>query len=356
MEGPVSFHPVDVEFFDELIGPLVAGRKINPEAYLETALRVRQTAWQAARYVRALEQALEALEPVPRVAQEGILGTLKSKLEQLTYRPGEVTRQVAEHVDPELHLRGRPFFITEAKTDRVTEMVDEYLAALSPDSADSLALEQLVRLDAGLAKSVDPVDGPEMTADFAYRSDLLAALREIYEMAHAAREGQSFGRPDQPRRPAQELIPTELPWRSVALHARTRPFWLAWNVDGLDPVCRAAGIEPPPFLVPAWRLFAEGCEQFPQLKDALEVEPRGARAVGGFVSPSDIPQLVGFLQTNGSRIIREATRHGVGATCRTLLCKMRECAAYAERHGLGYLEASGILPPDVEPDDEPAAP
>jgi hypothetical protein len=355
MNGAVSFHPVDVEFFDELVGALVAGRKVNPEPYLEAALRVRQSCWQASRYVRALELALEALEPVPREAQAGILGSLKSKLDQITYRPDKLSQQVADRVDADLHLRGRPFFITETASERVSEMVDEYVSATTPDAADSLALEQLVRLDAALAKQVDPVDGSEMTADFAYRSDLLGALREIYDLANAARAGSSWGRPDQPRRPALQLIRDELPWRAVTLHARTHPFWIAWDVDGLDTVCRAAGLEPPGFLVPAWRLFAESCEQFPDLKEALGVEIAGKRGVGAFVSPGDIPEMLDFLQTQGSKIIREATRHGVGQTCLTLLCKIRECASYAQLHGLGYLEATGVLPPDADPEDEPAA-
>ena len=33
-----------------------------------------------------------------------------------------------------------------------------------------------------------------------------------------------------------------------------------------------------------------------------------------------------------------------GTTCATLLRKIRECAAYAERRGVGYLEARGVPP------------
>ena len=31
-----------------------------------------------------------------------------------------------------------------------------------------------------------------------------------------------------------------------------------------------------------------------------------------------------------------------------LLRKIKECAVYAQRHSLGYLEASGITPPERE--------
>jgi len=31
-----------------------------------------------------------------------------------------------------------------------------------------------------------------------------------------------------------------------------------------------------------------------------------------------------------------------------LMRKIKECAVYAHHHGFGYLEASGLLPPDRE--------
>ena len=52
--------------------------------------------------------------------------------------------------------------------------------------------------------------------------------------------------------------------------------------------------------------------------------------------------LLEFLNTEGTKIIRVATQHGEGPACTTLLRKIRECAAYATRHEMGYLEASGM--------------
>jgi hypothetical protein len=33
MKGVISFHPVDVGFFDDVIVPLVAGKKIDPDPF-----------------------------------------------------------------------------------------------------------------------------------------------------------------------------------------------------------------------------------------------------------------------------------------------------------------------------------
>jgi hypothetical protein len=39
---------------------------------------------------------------------------------------------------------------------------------------------------------------------------------------------------------------------------------------------------------------------------------------------------------------------GEGEMATSLLRKMKECSVYAHRRGWGYLEASGILPPERE--------
>ena len=83
------------------------------------------------------------------------------------------------------------------------------------------------------------------------------------------------------------------------------------------------------------------------------VEPRG---LGGFVAPENVPDLISFLTTQGAKIIRVASRHGQGPAASILLKKIRECAVYAERHGCGYLEGSGILPPGVETVEEVSLP
>ena len=128
------------------------------------------------------------------------------------------------------------------------------------------------------------------------------------------------------------------------MHGRAVPFWIARDVDGLETVCRAADVEPPGCLVPAWRLFARTSEAFPDLRDALSIDLQRTRGVGAFAGPDDVPELLDFLGDQGSRIIQVATRHGEGGRCATLLRKIRECATYAKRHGMGYLEAAGVVP------------
>jgi len=355
MRGTVSFHPVKVEFFDEMILPLVAGRKVSPDAYLDGALRLRDYSSRARRYQRALQETLERNEPPRPEPGAGLLRNLRVRLEQFDHREDELTHRIRVNVNPDLHLYGRPFLITEGSAPRVAERVEEYCEAPHGDAVESLALEQLVHMDAEMARSLQPLEGPELLADLTYRSELLQGLKDLYDIAHAARRGETWGPATGTRRPAMSVLLSELPWRAVLLHSKAIPFWVGRDVDGLETICRAAGVTPPDFIVPPWRLFAGACEEFSDLRDALHVELQAPRDAAAFISPADVPRLLDFLNTNGSRIIQAASRHGEGATCTVLLRKIRECATFAESHGMGYLEGSGILPPDLEGDTDASA-
>jgi len=354
VKGTVSFHPVDVAFFDETIAPLVAGGKIDPERFVADAIGVRKTHWQVRRFSRAIEALRAAAEPPGPGAGAGLWEKTKAYLERFDWRPDDLTRRVLDRVDPDLHLAGRPFLITEISTPKVVETVDRYRAASVPRAAEAIAKEQLARLDPDLARDLAPEDGLDLSADLLHRSDLLAALTRIHELAAAARADRAWGDGDAAGKPAREVLRDELPWRALYLHARVVPFWIARDVDGLETVARAARVPAPEMMVPAWRLFAAACDEFAELKSTLHLEVKGSRDVGAFVAPDDVPKLLDFLNVHGARIIQAAAREGEGQACATLLRKIRECAAYAERHGLGYIEASGLVPPDLD-DAEPAS-
>jgi hypothetical protein len=342
MFGRVSFHPIDLQFFDELIQPLLEGKKVNPESYLERAMCVRAVQSCTDRYIREMEFHMEAVKPPPPPAEGKLWDKVRARLEQFDFRPDPVSVLVARSVEPELHLSGRPFLITEGSGERVAQLVDEYLGARSPAEAESLVLEQLIRLNPKLGGSLNPEGDSEGFGDPTYRRELLDALRQLFDLAQAAGKDEMWGRAGTERRAASEVLVEELPWRATLLQSRALPYWMATDVVGLVSVCRAANVPEPDFLVPAWRLFGEICETFPQLRERLHVELRAERDVGCFVAPDDIPSLLKFLGENGAAIIRAAAQVDEGPACKTLLRKIRECCRFAESKGFGYLEASGI--------------
>ena len=348
MKGYVSFHPIDLAFFDELIAPLVAGRKVNPDEFLRRAVLFRRNSWVARGYATAVSQFAAASEPPTADPGASPWRRLRANLERIDYRPDELSRKAAQGFDADLHLDGRPFFIAEGSAERVAAAVEAYAAAESEPAAAKLARDQVARIDADLAREIGPAEIPDLSSDLGYRSDLLRLLTKIHDLGRAAREGRTFADDDDAPRPATEALPEALPFRAVAMHARGTPFWIGRDVDGLETICRAAGVRAPDCLSPAWRVFAESCEAYPSLKESLGLELRRPKDVGAFVSPGEVDQLLHFLADHGARIINAAARGGEGAMATSLLRKMKECAVYAQRHGLGYLEASGILPPDRE--------
>jgi hypothetical protein len=89
--------------------------------------------------------------------------------------------------------------------------------------------------------------------------------------------------------------------------------------------------------------------ELPEFFEGLTAEIEGPRELGAYAAPRHVGELLAFLAENGGRMIQVATRHGEGARCTSVLHKIRECLRFAERFGVGYLEASGIHPPLVEP-------
>lgn len=354
MKGTVSFHPVDVDFFDGVIGSLCEGGKINPEAFLRDALRIRHAWWQARRFARGLEWlATRATAPEPS-PEESFWSRVRTRLEKIDHRPEEQAVLAHRLLERDLHLRGRPFFVTEGSAERVAESVDRYRGAATEAEAESEARAQMKRLDPRLDASVEPVDGPELSADLVHRNELLQELKEIFDLARAARTGATWHPAGRASRPSADVVAAELPWRALSLHARVVPFWIADDVDGLETICRAAGVPPPECLAPAWRLFAPAIEAVPALKERLGLELCGPRDVGAVVLPGEIAALLEFLEEHGARIIQAAARAGEGPAATALLRKIKECAVYASRHGLGYLEGSGIRFPDLVEEAEPS--
>jgi len=350
MRGLTSFHPVEPAFFLEVVQPLVSGSKIDPEPYLLRALQHRVGAWSTRQYIRTLDILLEESTPPPPPTTGSRWEKLRARLEVFDFRANPLATLVKKAIHRDLHLLGRPFLIADGSPRAVAEVVQRYREAETAGVIEQLVEDQLGQMSPALAGKIQPDADSEMPPDGAYRTGLMEALREIHDLAQAARKGEFWNEGGaNGRQPAVNFLPTYLPWRAAWLHSRMLPFWMAENVDGLETICRAAGVTTPDCLVPAWVLFGDACDEFPKVRQELHHELTSSRGTGGYVSPEDVPELVTFLKAHGGQIIQAATREGEGPRCSVLLRKMRECATYAEKSGLGYLEAQGIEPLGPDP-------
>ncbi len=364
MKGIVSFHAIDPRFFEGVIGPLVAGANVNLDAFLESAVRARRNAHQADRWTRALHAILEGARPPsiePILAKSGsarevvlssvglvrspraLLDGIKARLDRYDYRLDALSRLVVTKIDPELHLFGRPYFVTEATLKNIADAVDRYRDAPTVLAVDNLVVEQLTLLDAGLAR-VEVGDAGEPASDFEYRSAAFREVQVLSGLPRAAREGQTWLTPDGARRPALQVLQADLAWTAVNAHARIHPAWIARDVDGIEAMCEFAGLPPTPFSENAERLFPTEVAKL--FGDSLTRELSAARDVGAYVPPDRVPDLLEFLTAGGAKILRAASRFGESAAAELVLRKVRECATYAAKHQFGYLEAVGVVPGD----------
>ena len=313
MQGIVSFHPVDFKFFDKIVQPLVAGEKANPEQFLDDGPAGPRRRLGSLRYKLGSRSAVRVAQ-APASARRGhrlAEGPRAAGAFRLQARPAG--QRVAETVEPDLHLHGRPFLITEGSADRVAALVDEYLSADGEEAVRALVLEQLsasTRRSAGRSSRVEP---GHQTADMVYRRELLTRLKVLYDLPHAARQGGHLGPCERRADTGRTALPRELPWRAVFLHSRAVPFWIGRDVDGLDSICRAADVEPPVASAGRGACSPASCEEFPGLRESAGFEMTITRRdVGAFVPPEEIPDLLSFLSAEGSRIIQAATQHGEG--------------------------------------------
>src|SRR5262245_63874217 len=139
MKGYVSFHPIDLSFFDELIAPLVSGRKVNPDDFLRRAVLLRRSGWVARGFAVAVEQFAAAAEPPKADPSATPWQRLRANLEKFDHRPDALAQKAALGFDPELHRDGRPFFIAEGSAERVASAVDAYVAAETEAAAEKIA-------------------------------------------------------------------------------------------------------------------------------------------------------------------------------------------------------------------------
>jgi hypothetical protein len=348
MKGIISFHPLDLGLFERFITPLIAGEKIAPQDYLDQAIRLRDNLHRADAMVMGIRHRMESAAPPKAENGAPLWKKLKARLDAMEHQVDETTMTLQRRVEPDLHLEGRPFFIAEGSARKVAEFVDEYRTAGDSDQVDALAREQLIRLDRRLAGAVEPSPGKELSNAYNYRQELLDKMKTLYDLMKAARSGGDWPDRNDRRIKADRVVEKELPWRALYIHSRAVPFWQARDVDGLETVCRAGGVDPPNCLVPAWGILAAACSEYPGLRKSMQLELSSDHSVGGYVPPEEIPDLLGFLNLEGAKIIQEATRQGAGPTCTLLLKKIRECATYAEQKGAGYLEAAGLVPPHLD--------
>src|SRR3954468_6169837 len=177
----ISYHPVDLAFFHERVIPFVRGERtlddLQPAALRIAKVRFRANAWG--------------------------LGVLK------------LEEGAAGAFDSDLHVWGRPFFITSASPEEVSDAIDRYLAA-DEAQVDGIAADMLRHLDPGLPGRVSPDPEGELPDDAALVHDLFWKL-ELFRSAYAAlKSGQKTVVHKGEKMDASGLFATDFPLAALS--------------------------------------------------------------------------------------------------------------------------------------------
>lgn len=307
-----SFHPVDLSLVTDRLLPYIAGAGGDDDLddLLDRAVAIRRTRFEAKQW------ALGAIDTARSLGVEAF--------------------------DTQVHVWGRPFFVTGDDPARVVDDIGRYLAA-APEDVPALAREMLDRLDPSLAAQVTPSTEGFIPADAAVRDEMSWRMRILRLAGAALRAGEATVRdPDTGREHAPgSLIDKEVPFSVVEFAALLHPGWMSRGYSWPTRVCAKAGVPDVGFRAPT-ALFEALDAVFPGRTWSAEPTIIANYTVGGFVAPSDVAAARANLLGRRDTLLAPAEAEGWGDSLARDLAKTDEAMAYAEARGFAFCEATEI--------------
>jgi len=303
----ISYHPVDLAFFHERVIPFVRGERtlddLQPAALRIAKVHFRANAWG--------------------------LGVLK------------LDEGAPYAFDSDLHIWGRPFFITSSSPEEVSSEIDRYLAA-DEDQVDDIASNMLRHLDPGLPGRVIPDPEGELPDDEAILHDLFWKL-DLFRSAYAAlKSGQKTVNHEGNKLDASRLFATDFPLAAFSFAAHFRPGWMSRGHGWPSRLLESAGIRANPFKT-ALPLYEPLAAELPQIAENLHPTIVENYMIGGLVSAPDVPGLQSTLTTATPAIRAHAGKqYGQPDAFDDDLRKIHEALYDARRRNLAVAEATEV--------------
>lgn len=310
----VSFHPVPVEIIQERLLPYVAGQG-NIDDLVDDAVRLAKVRHRAKAWglgVMQLQQDMRARE------RKG-----KSKKS----KPGWVQK-----FDSDLHVWGRPFFITADRPDPVSRAIDSYLAA-QPDDVDAIAEKMIAHLDPALADQVQPDISGELPDDQQLAQGLRGEM-DLFRECFETRSGNKKVKVSSGKSVvANELFQNNFALSLLGFAAHFRPGWMARGHVWPTRLLEEKGLDVKPYFDTAVSLFEPLIQLIPEIAANLEGTITRNYMVGGYIPPDKVCDFRLFLEEHQDKF-RDAGRVDFQ--------KILEAVMDAEREHLGFAEASEI--------------
>lgn len=345
----VSFHPVDLELIQKRLVPYVMGRgsidDLVKRAVRIARIRHRANAWGLGALKRSEDSEEESLEALDGMEDALLDDEVEGSGVIISPRLAGVPRNGAPRVslvDSDLHVWGRPFFVTAADPAAVSEIIDRYLDA-SLEVADAIAKGELGRLDPDLPNTV----APDLCGDVPSDEDLAQGVRwklDLLRRCYAARAAgeRSVTLPDGEEADPCELLAREVPLAVLEFSANFRPGWMARGLVWPTVLLSEAELDDAGCFEPPRALVEPILGELSDVDFFLEPTITENYMVGGYVPTEKVGSLRAHLQHNFDRVLGPARDAGWEDDCKSALRKILEALADAERRGLAFAEATEI--------------
>jgi hypothetical protein len=248
----------------------------------------------------------------------------------------KATPLMPDWFDSDLHVTGRPFFITAETPEEVSDLIDRYCAADSEEAVDALVLEQMRRLNPELPKHIKPKH-KRLPSDEEIARRLLANLDESRKLFELAKRGESFVNEDGIERDAKYDFAYTFPLTAVAFAAVLRPGWRSGGRVWPTYLLNESGLWAEDYFEKPLPLFRPLLGTNPMLEKALKPSIVLNYELGGYVRPNRVRALRKFLREEADLIVAEL-EYGTGD-----LRKIDEALYDATRRKLGFIEAAEIF-------------
>ena len=320
----VSTHPIDVGLIHGRLLPYLRGDggidDLVAAGVRLAKVRYRANAWGLG--------ALTALGPA-----DG--GKPKNKKNKPADPPADGTG-----FDPDLHVWGRPFFVT-GPADGVSDAIDRYLGA-DPDAVDAVAAAQVDRLGPGVRGRVTPDAEGFLPADGVIAAGLRGELDFLRSVYPRLADGKPVTLPDGESADPEDVFLFTMPLAVVTFAAQFAPGWMARGHVWPTAFVAEAGLDGDGLVESAAPLFEPLLHVIGGWAEAFEPAITQNYTVGGYVRPANVPAFRAWWAAHREPLVAPFAADGEAGYGATAYQKILEAARDAERRGFGLLEAAEV--------------
>ena len=328
----VSAHPVDVALIQRRILPYIQGKGDLADVLAE-AVRLARIRFRANAWGMGLVNLQHAEWAAKRQRPKKAAGKAKPK--------SRLRPMVPATFDSDLHVWGRPFFIT-SPAEQVSDAIDRYTTA-TPKQVDALAADMLRALNPALVGKVKPDESGNLPSSKRLAQGLIGTLDFIRTAYPHLKSGEPVTLPDGETADAAELFLNELPLHVITFASNLRPGWMSRGYVWFTSFIGRAKLKPGKLVESAAVLFEPLLGRVRGFATAFEPTITSNYTLGGYVHPENVPAFREWMEKNTEKMIAACVKEKWDeGGARQDFAKVIEPLRDAEHRGMGYLEAAEV--------------